>query len=260
MHLRFLKTVTILLLLFLSVSLKANDFKQQAFSLYIQPSFNNTFTQFKSNVFSVAYKDSILLHTKGRTGLNTAINWSFQMRPKLRLQTGLVFQNMGFSVIKDHLRFLDTIHPKIGIMSDLSQTGPSYVDFKYRYFQLAMPVQFVQSIYNKKNTQLSWVYGGAVAIMYQHSIKAVLHGFSGRGNQKVYVFSNEAEFATRVNVQVETGLRVSSDLDNNGLQIYAQPHLCIPLFNANTSSVRHHLYQLGLQIGLIYPINKDKQS
>jgi hypothetical protein len=244
----------------LYISAQASDFKSQAYSLAVQPSYSNTFVQFKSNTYSTRFKDSILDNTQGRTGLNLALMWSFKMRSKTRFQTGLMFQNLGYSVLKDNLHFLDTIHPRIGIMSDLSQTGPSYVDFRYRFFQLALPIAFEKSIFNKKATQISWVYGGAVAIMFKHSIKAVLHGFSARGNQKVFVFDNPEEGAVRMDVQFQTGLKIATDIDAKGLKVFAQPNLILPVFNANTSAVRHHLYQIGIQIGLQYTLQESVKS
>ena len=253
-----LRKIQLVLFVFglLSISAHASDFKSQAFSLAVQPSYSSTFIQFKSNAFSTKFKDSILTNTQGRTVLNIACLWSFKMRSKTRLQTGLMFQNLGFSVRKDNIHFLDTIHPRIGIMSDLSQTGPNYVDFRYRFFQIALPIAFEKSIYNKKATQISWIYGGAVAIMFKHSVKAVLHGFSARGNQKVFVFDNPEVGAVRMDVQFQTGLKIATDIDAKGLKVFAQPNLILPVFNANTSTVRHHLYQLGIQIGLQYTLQE----
>ena len=244
----------------LSFSGLAADFKGQAFSLCVQPTYSNTFVQFKSNTFTARFKDSILNNTQGRTGLNLALMWSFKMRSKTRFQTGLMFQNLGFSVQKDNLHFLDTIHSRIGIMSDLSQTGPNYVDFRYRYFQLALPIAFEQSVYNKKSTQISWVYGGAIGIMYKHLIKAVLHGFSARGNQKVFTFDNPEEGAVRMDVQFQTGIKIATDIDAKGLKVFAQPSIVLPVFSANTAAIRHHLYQIGLQIGLQYTLQEPTKS
>lgn len=254
------KPLGLIVLGLLSLSGLAADFKGQAYSLSVQPSYSNTLVQFKSNTYSTSFKDSIVNHTHGRTGLNFNGFWSFKMRSNSRFQTGLMFQNLGFSVQKDNLHFLDTIHPRIGIMSDLSQTGPNYVDFRYRYFQLALPIAFEQSVYNKKSTQISWVYGGAIGIMYKHSIKAVLHGFSARGNQKVFTFDNPEEGAVRMDVQFQTGLKIATDIDAKGLKVFAQPSIVLPVFSANTANIRHHLYQIGLQIGLQYTLQEPSKS
>jgi hypothetical protein len=59
---------------------------------------------------------------------------------------------------------------------------------------------------------------------------------------------------------VQTGLKIATDIDAKGLKVFAQPSIVLPVFSANTANIRHHLYQIGLQIGLQYTLQEPSKS
>jgi hypothetical protein len=230
-----------------------------AYSFSIEPTIGNRLITYKGN-YSKLFKDSIKKADHSRDAISAAFMVSTKFKSNSRFYIGLQFQNFGFARKKDNLRFLDTIHPEIGIMNDLSQTGGAYVDFNYRYAYLAVPILFSQQISSKKkpNTTVHLIYGGSIAALIKHDIRAVLHGFSTRGNQKVYTFKNPSENVDRINVNLHGGLRIENMLYNKSTWVFVQPELFVPTLNANSSNERHHLWAIGLQVGIYYiPMAKD---
>lgn len=257
------KTPLILLylgLLFMSKQLKA-QLKDPAWSIAVQPTYGNRFMVYKGN-FSDRYKDSVGKADRGRDAIGAVFTVSFKTAKRQRLYTGLQFHNFGFTRKKDNLRFLDTIHPGIGIVNDLSQTGGAYVDFNYRYMYLSLPVLFSWQLSGKKltNTSIHLIYGLSVSALVHHDIRAVLHGFSTRGGQKIYPLNNSNGEPERINAIFQGGFRIENLLYGKETMVFIQPELIVPVMNANRSSERHRLWALGLQVGICYkPQRKSSQ-
>jgi len=232
------------------------------YSVSIEPTVGNRLISYKGN-YPQSFKDSIQKVDRSRDAISMAFMVSTKFKSRNRFYIGLQFQNFGFTRKKDNLRFLDTIHPEIGIMNDLSQTGGAYVDFNYRYAYLAIPILFSQQISSKKklNTTVHLIYGGSISALMKHDIRAVLHGFSTRGNQKVYTFKNPSENVDRINVNLHAGLRIENMLYNKSTWVFVQPEIFVPTLNANSSNERHHLWAIGLQVGVYYmPQFKDDKK
>ena len=232
------------------------------YSLSVEPTIGNRLISYKGN-YPQTFKDSIKKADRSRDAFSVAFMLSTKYKSKNRFYIGLQFQNFGFTRKKDNLNFLDTIHPEIGIMNDLSQTGGAYVDFNYRYAYLAIPILFSQQISSKKKTStiVHFIYGGSISALLKHDIRAVLHGFSTRGNQKVYTLKNPSENVDRINVNLHAGLRIENMLYNKSTWVFVQPEVFVPTLNANSGSERHHLWAIGLQVGVYYvPQFKDDKK
>lgn len=234
--------------------------KDPGYSLFVSPTFGNRFVVYKGN-YSPAYKDSIAAADRWRNAFSGGLMLSFSTGKKQRFYTGLQLLDLGFLRKKENLRFLDTIHPQIGIMNDQSQTGGSYVAFKYRFRYLALPVQFSTRISGKKskNTLLHVQYGLSLGVLLKHDIRAELHGFSTRGGQKVYILDNSAAQPSRINIQLQSGIRLENLLYGKETWIFVQPELIVPAFAANTGNERYRLLALALQLGVFYKPEQKKQ-
>jgi uncharacterized membrane protein len=245
--------ITSITLVFAVISAQSQSSLLLNYSLSIEPTIGNRLISYKGN-YPQSFKDSIKKADRSRDAISMAFMVSTKFKSKNRFYIGLQFQNFGFTRKKDNLRFLDTIHPEIGIMNDLSQTGGAYVDFNYRYNYLAIPLLFSKQISSKKKTStiVHFIYGGSLSALIKHDIRAVLHGFSTRGNQKVYTFKNPAENVDRINVNLQAGLRIETMLYNKSTWVFVQPEIFIPTLNANSSNERHRLWALGLQVGVYY--------
>lgn len=224
-----------------------------SYSLSVEPTIGNRLVSYKGN-FSQHFKDSIQKADRSRDALSFAFMVSTKFKKNQRFSIGLQFQNLGFTRQKDNLHFLDTIHPGIGVMNDLSQTGGAYVDFNYRYQYIAIPLLFSRQISSKKktNTTIHLVYGGSLAFLMKHDIRAVLHGFSTRGNQKIYHLKNPSEAIDRFNVNLHGGLRIENMLFDKSTWVFAQTELILPTLSANSAAEKHHLWAIGVQVGIYY--------
>ena len=227
--------------------------REPAWSLSVQATYGNRFMVYKGN-FSDRYKDSLGKADRGRDAIGGAFTVSFQAGKRQRLYTGLQFHNFGFTRKKENLRFLDTIHPGIGIVNDLSQTGGAYVDFNYRYMYLSLPLLFSWQLSGKKlpNTSIHLIYGLSVSALVHHDIRAVLHGFSTRGGQKIYPLNNSSGEPERINAILQGGFRIENALYGKETMVFVQPELFVPAMTANRSSERHRLWAAAIQIGICY--------
>jgi hypothetical protein len=235
--------------------------KDPGLSVSVEPSYGNRMIIFKTDV-SKAYKDSLNKADHGRLALGANLMVSFKTRKDQRVYTGIQFHNFGFTRKKENLKFLDTIHPQIGRVNDLSQTGGAYVDFHYRYYYLSVPLLFSKKISGKKlpNTSIHWMYGGSASVLIKHDIFAKFHGFSTRGGKKEYVLDNSAGQPERINVILQTGFRIENALYGDETFVYLQPELLLPVLNANGSSERHRLWTIGVQVGIYYQPDHKKDK
>lgn len=235
--------------------------KDPAISISLQPTLGSRFITYKGN-FTQDFKDSLNKADRFRDAIGASILVSFQISKTRRMYTGLQFHNFGFTRRKEDIKFKDTIHPEIGIMNDLSQTGGAYADFNYQYMYLSLPLIFSNQISGKKlvDTKIHFTYGGSASVLIKHQIRAVLRGFSTRGAEKVHPLENKGSDPDRININAHFGMRVENKLFSKSTWVFVQPELLIPFLNANGGSQRHRLWALGLQIGIFYQPNKDKDK
>lgn len=228
--------------------------------LSVMPTFGNTITAYKNNV-SDNYKDSLNKLDRWRPAIGASLLFGFEMRNKDFLQIGLQYHNFGFTRKREDYRFKDTLHPSIGIMNDLSQTGANYINFNYRYQYLSIPFLYSKHLKAKqfKSSSFHWTIGGSLSGLINHDIRAVLHGFSAYG-KKVFIIDNEADNPSFFNINFQTGFRLENLLDNKRTYIFVQPTLYIPAFSANYSKERHHLYSLALEVGIVIKPEKAKAA
>ncbi|MEZ4805532.1 MAG: hypothetical protein R2852_08650 [Bacteroidia bacterium] len=254
------KRIAVLFLGIFLVNPPANaQLKDPGLSISVEPSYGNRILIFKTDV-SQAYKDSLNKADHGRLALGANLMVSFSTRKDYRVYTGIQFHNFGFTRKKENLKFLDTIHPQIGRVNDLSQTGGAYVDFHYRYYYLSVPLLFSKKISGKslKNTSIHWMYGGSASVLIKHDIFAKFHGFSTRGGKKEYILDNSSGQPERINVNLQTGLRIENALYGDETFVYLQPEILLPVLNANGSKERHRLWTLGIQVGIYYQPDQKK--
>lgn len=248
-----------MLILILNCIDLSGQLKDPGYSFAIEPTFSSRIAVYKGS-YSDTYKDSLQKADRYRDAIGASFLVSFKTGKKQRIYTGIQFHNFGFTRKKENIRFMDTIHPQIGIMNDLSQTGGAHVDFNYRFMYLSLPVLFSRQISGKKmtSTLVHLIWGGSVSVLMQHDIRAVLHGFSTRGAEKVHKLENSAAEASRINACLHAGFRVENLLFGKDTWIFAQPEIYLPAFTANGSSERYRLLAAGIQVGIYYQPIKDK--
>ena len=222
----------------------------------ITPTLGNRIITYKGE-FSAKYKDSISKADGFRSAIGANIGYHYEISKEERIFIGLQFYNFGFMRKKENLKFLDTIHPEIGRMFDMSQTGINYVNFMYRYYYASVPFIYERLIGKTKKVQSYFQLGGALGGLISHSIRADLHGFSAQGKKK-FILKNDSEQAARLMFNLQMGVRVESVLYDKNSYIFVQPTLYLPILTANYAPERHHLYALGLELGVIFKIKKPE--
>lgn len=245
------------LVLFSVIETKA-QLKDPAISFSVQPTIGNRLMTFRSNVSS-RIKDSINSMDRMRDAIGAQIMISFSTSQTARVHFGLQFQNFGFTRRRENYRFLDTIHPEIGVMNDLSQTGGNYADFNFRYHYVAIPFLFSKEIKSKnvKESKMQFLIGGSIGALINHDIKAQLRGFSTKEG-KEFRLKDEGNQAGRFNANLQISFRLENPLYGKNTFIFVQPDLFVPVLKANYSNMRAQLYALGLQVGVMLKLDKDK--
>ena len=229
-----------------------------ALSFSVEPGVGNRGMNFKSKVPS-AYKDSINKADIWRESLSASAMLSYSTSRYSRIFTGIQFLNFGFTRMRYNLKFKDTIHPDIGIVNDLSQTGSNDVAYVYRYQYLAFPFMFASKLKVKKlkASTLHFMMGGSLCVLLNHDIKTKLIGFSAKG-EKQFRLKDKDNQAGLFNANIQFGLRLENPVINKNTFIFVQPELYLPILKANYSDQKAQLYHFGLQIGMMYLLEKDK--
>ena len=212
--------------------------------------------------FSSQYKDSIARTDKWKASVGFSAMVGIPAGEKNRIFVGLQFQNYGFTRRKEPIRFLDTIHPDIGVRNDLAQTGSDYVDFNYRYQYLSIPFLFSSQLSGKKlkSVTLHALFGGSLSARVNHDIRAVLHGFSMADNQKVFRLEDKSAQPALFNGNLHFALRLENKIYGKHTYVFAQPTIYLPLLVANYGVERYHLYSVGVEVGIMFRPVKDKKQ
>lgn len=247
-----------LLLCLLSVSLSQAQLTDPAVSISVEPTLGHRIMNFKSRALP-SFKDSINKADKWRDAISANFMLSYSTSRYSRIFFGLQFQNFGFSRYRNNLKFLDTIHPEIGLVNDLSQTGSNDVEYIHRYQYLGLPVLFSSRLNVKKmkTSKLYLMFGGAINILINHDIKTKLIGFSARGG-KVFILDGKENEASRFNASLQMGLRLENPVLDKNTFVFIQPGIYLPILRANRSDMQAQLYAFGLQVGVVLKLEKDK--
>jgi len=190
-------------------------------------------------------------------GLSAAMSFTSSRNTGIRF--GLEYMDAGFRRVREDLRFLDTIHPNIGIVRDLSQTGGAYAEFNYSYKYMQIPFLFTKNLELRSliESKLHFFAGGSISVLLKHQMITKLRGFSTREG-KDFKWEGVENEPQRFNFNLHTGFRLENPVYGKNTFIYLQPGLYFPILNANRSYEKAHLYAFSLQLGVMVRLDKDK--
>jgi hypothetical protein len=214
----------------------------------VQPGLNHRI-MFAENKQS---KDSFRRLDKFHQTLSFNIYKPISISEKSSLWIGLQYQNMGFKRLKEDIRFLDTIHPLLGIRADQVQIGPSWVEFRYRYHYLSIPFLYTKEIKRRAkgaSGSFHFIAGGAISGLLKQDINAVFYGFTFKG-QKSIKFNETDVSSGLISGNLQIGFRYENKIDGDKLSIFVQPKLTLPVLPANYGKNIHMLYSIGAELGL----------
>lgn len=221
----------------------------------VQPTISNRIMLYSDK--NKANKDSFSKVDRYRVTLAANALISIPINNDLSLLTGLKFQSLGFTRRKENIKFLDTIHPSIGIRADQVDVGPSWVDFRYQYYYLSIPFLFTKEINTSnrgKSGSFHWVAGGSISGLIKRDINAKFFGFSLGNDKKVSVTENDWQPAL-INAHLQAGFRYENLIYGKQTSIYLQPNLIVPVLLADYGVNKHLLYGVGLEIGIVHTID-----
>ena len=227
-------------------------------SFSLEPTLGYRIMGFKSKALP-PFKDSINKADKWRDAISGSFTLSYSTSRYSRIYFGLQFLNFGFTRERKNLKFKDTIHPEIGIVNDLSQTGSNDVEYNYRYQYLGFPVLFSSklNIRKMKTSKLYFMFGGSLCVLINHDIHTRLIGFSARG-KKVFNLNGDEDKPTLFNANLQMGMRLENPILDKNTFIFVQPNLYLPILAANRSDMKAQLYAFSVQVGIALKLEKDK--
>lgn len=213
---------------------------------------------FKSSV-TRKYKDSINKADVWRTAVGASAMISFSTSRYSKIFFGIQYNNLGFTRERFGLKFMDTIHPDIGIVNDLSQTSSNDVEYRYRYQYLTFPflISSKMRIKKMKVSALHFMMGASISALVKHDIKTQLIGFSAYG-EKTFILKDKANEASLFNANLQFGFRLENPLYNKSTYVFVQPNLYLPILKANRSDERAQLYAFSIQFGFMFKADNDK--
>ncbi|MDP2174524.1 MAG: hypothetical protein Q8K70_01295 [Bacteroidota bacterium] len=234
---------------------KSYSQNSQYLFLSVQPGLNHRI-MFPENE---KFKDSFKKNDKFHQSLSFNIYKPISLSQRSTLLIGLQYQNMGFKRMKDDVKFLDTIHPLLGIRADQVQIGPSWVEFRYRYHYLSIPFLYSKELKRRvkgASGSLHVLAGGAISGLLKQDINAVFYGFTFKGQKSIKFNENDISSGL-VSGNIQIGLRYENKIDGEKLSVFVQPKLTLPVLPANYGKNMHMLYSIGAEFGLKVRLSDD---
>jgi len=189
-----------------------------------------------------------------------AFKWQFGLDMRFALdkewsiQTGLSISNLGFKRTREGLQFLDSIHPAIGRVEDLSDNGIKIATYTYEYTYLVVPLFFHYDIsprYKRQLYQHSFYFGPSFQYLIADELDIFTSGFSVAGS-----FDHKVEDTgynpSQANIGFALGTRSQIRIESN-LFVSLQPKLSLQLLNSGKDDwLKYNLFQATMEIGLNY--------
>jgi len=224
----------------------------QSIGIYLSPSFSSHFLSAIDH--DQPDRDSIAKMDRADFRWNAGFGVKLPIDKDWALQTGVELRNYGFLRVWEDLQYLDSIHPDIGRVEDLSNNGIKVADYHYRYTYLSIPLLFHRDISSRKyrhTYQFSIFLGPRFQFLFNEKLDIFLQGFSVEGefdHELEYTPYNPAEF----NVAFSMGGRAQIRLDSDWV-LSAQPFLDTQILRSGEDGfVKFNLNQFGLDVGINY--------
>jgi hypothetical protein len=210
-------------------------------------------------------KDSLRKADQLKTSLGFGLSYRFLTGRDWYVTTGVYYNNMGFTRVKDKVSFLDTIHRMMPegqkvIADDLQ--FETQVNYHYNYKYLEFPVFFGKDItprnMKRGEVKIAWFAGGVLAGLIGHSIDIDFVGFTPYGLKTITIKETEL-LPLVVNFSAIVGARVDVDMYPK-VKMFFQPQLQKNFLYSSYGIERHHLYTLRGEIGISYRLDKEKKK
>lgn len=200
---------------------------------------------------SPEFKDSLNKMDMTRKNWSFGLNYIHAVNRNINLQLGLEYHRMSFTRVLEDLQFHDTVHPQVGRIEDLSQTGQKDAFFYHKYHYLSVPfvVQtFLAPKYGRKKASVHLITGISFDLLIQDKIDVFLKGYTVKGESR-HTIQNDYT-AAQLNINTIIGGRFVFFLEEK-LAFTVQPHLTFPLLvSTEDDFVAMRLFQTNLRVGI----------
>jgi len=224
----------------------------QSIGIYLSPSFSSHFLNAVDH--DHPHRDSIAKMDRADFRWNAGFDVKLPIEKDWALQTGVEVRNYGFLRVWEDLQYLDSIHPEIGRVEDLSNNGVKVADYHYRYTYLSIPLLFHRDISSRKyrhTYQFSVFFGPRFQFLFNEQLDIFLQGFSVQGefdHSLDYTSYKPSDF----NVAFSLGGRAQIRLESVWV-LSVQPFLDTQVLRSGEDElVKFNLNQAGLDVGINY--------
>lgn len=220
-------------------------------------------TLFKANSEPVrGYQDSVKEMIKNRVGLSVGAIYITKLKRDLSISAG--FQVRWLSTSREYAMadsnafgYKSPYHPEVPVISDLSQTWPKTIDFRFRFLQIQLPIIFNWQV-GGTSTKLkpSWhLSAGAIgSFVLQHNGYAEFKGWYVEGKNKFH-FSETGFNESQLNFILLAGIKYLYPFKTN-IHGYAQPNFQLPIMPYTTGQDQYRFFSFGINVGLVFDLNK----
>lgn len=196
------------------------------------------------------FKDSLRKADGLGKTIQLGLNYVIRKKGYSQIAFGLNYVQKSFTRIRTNVNVGDVIHPQIGPVAGIIQSGAIEIDyiFKYKYLEAHVMWYSKMNLGRKVKESSLWLYGGlapSVLLSDKMMIKSI--GFTLDGKNKHWVTNDEFR-SLPINLDLKGGARLEQFIykDFYGL---VQPNFRIPMFPAFTGAQTTWIPQFGLEVG-----------
>lgn len=224
----------------------------QSVGIYISPSFSSHFMSAMDH--DLPDRDSIAEMDHADLRWNVGFSAKFPIGRDWSLQTGAELKQYGFLRTWEDLQYLDSIHPTVGRVEDLSNNGIKIADYHYRFTYLSVPLLFHRDVSprsQRRTYQISLFFGPRLQFLMNEQLDINLQGFSVQGEYE-HTLDITSYDPVPFNVAFSMGGRAQIRLESNFV-FSVQPFLDTQILRSGEDEwVKFNLNQAGLDVGINY--------
>lgn len=210
---------------------------------------------FSYRAISGAAPDSTEFDDQQRLMLSFGFNIGVDLSKDVRLITGFGLSQKGYTGVKRDMQFLDSLHPSIGRIEDLSETilsKDAFFRHTFRYLQVPLLIDYnIGSKYKRGSNRIGVIFGLSGEVLLNHQTDIFLKGFSVAGDNEHRLLPSDFQVRD-YNVNVHFGSKIGIMLQEN-IWFQVQPMIQFPfLTSANFQNTDMRFFQANIQTGISY--------
>ncbi|MFI5221399.1 MAG: outer membrane beta-barrel protein [Bacteroidia bacterium] len=209
---------------------------------------NQTFTAYNDSVNkNKSYRVSYL-NFSGWVNYSPDLKWTFQF--------GIGYQDIGFQINQNNIKFGDKLYPGVGSGKLEEKTSASRnISYDFRYHYLHLPLFANYHLFRSKDYRMNIYVSGGIAlnVLLKHQITAKLDfDIDGKNRFNVDSSAYTSSFLS-LNIAAMLGARVDYKIDKN-FSLMVQPVFGACPFPISSGPISVYPFYFSMQAGIIYEI------